>query len=103
MQYDGRIYQLIGFTAANAWGANEGPLTSSLTSFARLSDPRRIQVEPKRLSIIDLNQGMSIDRFDQRYPSTVPLKTLALINQVDEGGQLPGGALVKRVVGNIGR
>ncbi len=42
---------------------------------------------------------MSLERFAERYPSTVPVATLALINGVEEGGTLAAGRMAKRVVG----
>ncbi len=42
---------------------------------------------------------MTLEEFARRYPSTVDLATLALINQVDAGATLPAGTRVKRVVG----
>jgi hypothetical protein len=38
-------------------------------------------------------------RFNPRHPLTVPLSTLAIINEVDQNGRLPAGTLAKRVVG----
>jgi hypothetical protein len=38
-------------------------------------------------------------RFNQRHPLTVPLSTLAIINEVNQNGRLPAGTLAKRVVG----
>jgi hypothetical protein len=43
---------------------------------------------------------MTLGEFARRYPSTVDLETLALINQVEGAeARLAAGAEVKRVVG----
>jgi hypothetical protein len=42
---------------------------------------------------------MTLREFATRYPSTVDLETLALINQVEPDQRLAGGTKVKRVVG----
>jgi hypothetical protein len=43
---------------------------------------------------------MTVEEFSRAYPSSVDVKTLALINQAsDPSAQLPAGKRVKRVVG----
>ena len=54
-------------------------------------------MEPQRLDVVTLSRPLSVGEFEQRYPSTVPTRTLALINQVEATGSLEG--LAKRVVG----
>lgn len=58
-----------------------------------------LAVQPKRVEIVTLSNGMTIERFDQRYPSTVPLEELLLINGLEPGAVLTAGSRVKRVVG----
>jgi hypothetical protein len=42
---------------------------------------------------------MTLEEFNRRYPSTVDLQTLAIINQVDGNSRFAAGQEVKRVVG----
>jgi hypothetical protein len=43
---------------------------------------------------------MSLADFESKYPSTVKSGTIALINGVEEGGQIPAG-YAKQVVGGL--
>jgi hypothetical protein len=40
---------------------------------------------------------MTIEAFNQAYPSTIEIERLAIINGVQLGETMPGGRLVKRV------
>ena len=43
---------------------------------------------------------MSFANFAQRYPSTIPIEELAIINQVESTSQtIPAGTFVKQVTG----
>ena len=58
-----------------------------------------LDVRPKRVDVVTLPSCMTLEEFARRYPSTVDLQTLAVINQVDTGERRPAGFEVKRVVG----
>jgi predicted Zn-dependent protease len=97
--YGGRTYQLLGYSAANRWNRFDQAITGSANSFRRVTDPQILNVEPRRLDLVRLPSAMTLREFAQRYPSTVDLTTLALINQVDADTRLAAGQSVKRVVG----
>jgi hypothetical protein len=44
---------------------------------------------------------MTLEQFHARYPSSIPLEELALINGVTAGETLPDGHTVKRIVGGV--
>ncbi len=44
---------------------------------------------------------MTLEQFQARYPSSIPLAELALINGVQPGETLAAGRLVKRVTGGV--
>lgn len=93
------IFQILAYTLASKMSNYEAVFASSMRSFARLTDPEALGVQPKRIEIVRLDQAMTIEQFAQRYPSTVDAQTLSLINDVEEGGVLPAGQYAKRVVG----
>lgn len=99
VDYGGLIYQLLGYTGQDRWRNYEQGLVTSINSFNRLTDQRILSVEPQRLMIVKINQNMSLEAFNQRYPSGVSLEVLARINQVAPSAQLKTGQHVKRVVG----
>lgn len=95
--YGGNVYQLLGYTVAARIGSYDPVFRDSFSSFDRLTDPEALNVQPKRIEIVELDRAMTLQTFGQRYPSTVDVKILALINGVDEGETLAAGRKVKRV------
>ena len=97
--HGGRVYQLLGYAAAQAWQTYGPAVGSAIQSFRPVTDPRLLRVQPRRLGIVTLDRDMTLEEFNRRFPSTVPLATLALVNGVDATAPLARGSLVKRVVG----
>ncbi|MGH9258968.1 MAG: M48 family metalloprotease, partial [Acidimicrobiales bacterium] len=94
-----RVFQILGYSTAEGWQAY-GPVVGTATqSFKAVTDQRLLSVQPRRLAIVTLDRDMTLAEFNGRFPSTVPIKTLALINGVDSTAQLTRGRVVKRVVG----
>jgi predicted Zn-dependent protease len=94
-----RVYRIMGYTPQNSWRGNESAISSSLASFERVTDRRLLDVKPKRLDVVTVPAAMSLEEFARRYPSTVDLQTLAIINQANTDTRFPAGTEVKRVVG----
>ncbi len=99
IEYDGRVYQLLGFAPETSWRTYDGAFRQSFSTFNRLTDASALAVQPLRFSIIRLDRAMTLAQFNQRYPSQVSVETLALLNGVDIGTTMPRGTVVKRVVG----
>jgi hypothetical protein len=51
------------------------------------------------VAVVNVPRDMSLRDFDERYPSTVPIETLAIINETTVDGTLEGGRPAKRIVG----
>ncbi len=101
IEYRELVYQIVGYTLSSRWGTYEDVFRRSLRSFDRLTDPEALNAQPKRLAVVKLGRPMTLAEFAERYPSTVDLATLALINGVGEDATIPAGGLVKRVVGGV--
>ncbi len=99
VRHKDRTFQLLGYTARDRWSSYSSVIEGSLRSFAPLSDPEILKIGPARLDIIELDRAMTVEEFNARYPSSIPLEQVALLNQVELGGQFSKGQLVKRVVG----
>jgi predicted Zn-dependent protease len=97
--HGGAIYRLLGYTLSNKFNAYDRTFSGSFASFSRLTDRRALDVQPHRMAIVKLDRTMTLREFAQRYPSTVDMATLALINGVDEDTAIPAGESLKRVVG----
>ncbi|MFN2301282.1 MAG: M48 family metalloprotease [Gammaproteobacteria bacterium] len=97
---DQHTYALVGYTPAQVFSSYEPVLRSAVRSFSRLTDPQVLAAQPQRLEIIRSSERMSLTAFASRYPSTVDLNELALLNQLDDSGTpVPAGYPFKRVVG----
>jgi predicted Zn-dependent protease len=96
-------YRLLGFTMVENWGSFGDVINGFLMSFRQLTDARALGVQPNRLELVTPDRDLSLEAFQQRFPSSVSLRTLAVINHVSEDGTLSGGRSAKRVVGGAGR
>lgn len=97
--HGGRIYRLLGYAPARRFGSYQRELDGAIRSFGPLSDPRFLDVQPRRIALVDLDEPMALPEFGRVYPSTVELHTIGLINGVEANQMLPGGEQAKRVVG----
>lgn len=99
VSYDGKIYRLLGYTRAARFSAYQDTFDTAIHSFSRLTEPRYLGVQPKRLELVSLDRQMALPEFGRVYPSTVQLETIGLINGIAANQMLPRGELAKRVVG----
>jgi predicted Zn-dependent protease len=99
--YGEKVYRLLALATNAGWQKHGNVLEAAVASFAELKDPRVLGVEPSKIALVRLPEAMTLQEFAQRYPSTVPIETVALINQVQPAATLPAGLLVKRVVGGV--
>jgi predicted Zn-dependent protease len=95
----GRVYQILGYTLADRWRGYSDVLSGAVGTFERVTDRRLLNVQPKRLEVVSLPSAMTLEEFARRYPSTVDLRTLAIINQADNSTRFSSGTELKRVVG----
>jgi predicted Zn-dependent protease len=99
VSYDGKIYRIMAYAPAARFSTYQNPFDAAIRSFSRLTDRRYLDVQPKRLELVNLARQMALPDFARTYPSTVDLGTIGLINGVGANQMLPGGQLAKRVVG----
>ncbi|MBI1804239.1 MAG: M48 family metalloprotease [Ignavibacteriae bacterium] len=99
VEYGGNVYQILGYGSQQSWSNYESAARKSIGSFDKLTDPKVLNVQPQRLKIVKIDRAMTLEQFNQRYPSAVSMDILALINEVQPGGLLKAGQEVKQVVG----
>jgi predicted Zn-dependent protease len=103
IQYGDLTYRLLGYTPAGQLQANDAALRKSIGSFSELKDQSKIDVEPYRVELVKIDRDMSMEEFNQKYPSTIPIARLAVVNGLDAPpDRIPAGTTVKRVVGGKG-
>jgi predicted Zn-dependent protease len=96
---DGRVYQLMGYTGLETWKGYANGMHQSLKSFSQVTNRRYLEVSPATIDIVKLPRSMNLTEFVRRYPSTVEVEQLAIINGVNVDTVMDPGMLVKRVVG----
>ncbi|HET7463984.1 MAG TPA: M48 family metalloprotease [Longimicrobium sp.] len=99
IEYGGNVYQVVAYTPGQLFQQYQGLFRQVVGSFGPVNDPEVLNVRPNRVSIVRLPQAMTLAEFNRRYPSTIPVDELAIINEVEgAGATLPAGRLVKRIV-----
>jgi predicted Zn-dependent protease len=94
---DGATYQILAYTTAGAYSTYAAAFGQSLPTFARLTDPARLAIQPKRIHVVKLASAQTIAQVAAAQQSAVPADQLAVINGVEAGEVLPAGTLVKVV------
>jgi predicted Zn-dependent protease len=96
---DNRTYQILAYTPAQQMGRYDAAFRATVGSFARLTDPQVLGIQPDRITIVRTPQAMTLAQFNQRYPSRIPVEELALINQIAvPTATIPASYRMKRVI-----
>lgn len=98
-EYGGSVFALRGFSLGERWQNHGRAVTDALASFQRLRDKRYLNVQPARVELVRLSSAMTLAEFQQRYPSSITLDRLAIVNGFDPQQRLEAGTSVKRVLG----
>jgi predicted Zn-dependent protease len=98
IEYAGRTYQILAYTTANQFAGYASTFTSSAQSFAALTDPAALAVQPKQIKLEKVSRDMTLEQFNVQYPSAIPVDEVALINGLTKTSQIAAGQTVKRVV-----
>lgn len=99
LRYGNASWRIVGFAVPARYPAVAGAFVDAGESFARLTDPVALAVQPRRLSITRAPRAMTLGEFATQYPSGVPLEELAILNGLASTATLSTGQLVKRIVG----
>jgi predicted Zn-dependent protease len=99
VSYRDTTYQVLGYSPAQRYGDMQRAFLGTIESFGPLTDRKSLNAQPRRIDIVKIPRAMTVQEFSREYPSTVDVKTLALLNQAtDASAQLPAGKRVKRVI-----
>ncbi len=97
--HQGRTFQLLSYGPQGRYASHDAAVRQAVGSFRQLTDPQLLNIQPPRIEVVRVEQDMSLEAFNQRHPSVIPLGELALINALPgPEGRLTAGQLVKRVV-----
>ena len=86
---------------ANSWNPRDEQIGKLYDLYVKaLRDANALNVKPAKVELVTLPSAMTLTQFNQRYPSTIALTELAIINDVaGPETTLPAGQIVKRVTG----
>ncbi|HEX5819049.1 MAG TPA: M48 family metalloprotease [Gemmatimonadales bacterium] len=103
LAYGSRTYALVGFAASSQGGSVSQQFGTVLRSFRPLTDPAILNARPATVRTVRVPRDMTVQDFNEEYPSTIPLEELALINGVDgPASTLETGRMAKQVRGGLG-
>lgn len=97
--HGGNTYQLVAFTTPERAGQYARLFEQVIGSFDRVTSREVLDIKPRRIDIVRVEQRMSVAAFAERYGSAVPAQEVALLNQLDPGAYVEAGTALKRVVG----
>ena len=80
LSYRGTTYGIMAYTGAGNLGTYDDAFRRGIGSFRELSDPSALNVQPARVELVSLDQDMTVAQFNQKYPSSIPIAEVALIN-----------------------
>ena len=97
--HGGLVYEVIGMATQAGWSQHQTAITATLRSFAPLTDPTILAVQPFRLDVVRVDRDATLIEFARRNPGPVSVSALAVMNNVDSTAILPRDSFAKRVVG----
>jgi predicted Zn-dependent protease len=102
--YNGQTYQVLAYAPGQRFGAYDQLFRQVLGSFAPLTDPAILNVQPNVVRVVRVDRAESLGAFAQRTGAVIPVTELAILNQVEgAGSQLPAGTMAKTVVAGTAR
>lgn len=101
LQHQNVTYLILGLSAAQSGGRFNGVMDQSIRSFRALIDPALSNVQPARVQLVTLSEGMTGEVFVQRHPSSIAAEQVYIINGIEASTTLPRGMVLKRVVGGL--
>jgi len=99
IEYRNATWGILAYSAAERFSSYDPLFRRSINSFDRLTDPVALGAQPLRLRIENVPQPMSLQQFHTRFPSSISLTELAIINGLAESAELRAGQKIKRVTG----
>ena len=96
IEYNSSVYAFHGLSAESGFSAYTGVLQSAAGSFARLTDPSRINVKPRKIRIKPApRQATMAETLKAFGVQQKDLGSLALLNNIELNQQVQAGKLIK--------
>ena len=96
IEYDGRVYIFHGVTSGAEFNSYARLFESTMAGFSRLTEASRLNVQPKRIKVVQVQQNSTMaDALRSYGVAQGQMNELALLNNVELNQQLPKGKLIK--------
>ena len=97
IEYGGNVYQLLGITAAQAFGQYRSTFRGVADSFSRLTDRTFLNRAPARLEVVQTRSNTTLQSLlrGRTLPPGLTAEEVAIMNQVTLGETIPAGRSVK--------
>jgi predicted Zn-dependent protease len=100
LSYNGNTYGILGYTPADKLTQYDQAFRQATGSFGPLRNQAALSVQPAKVELMKLQREMTLEQFNQQYPSSIPIAELAIINELESPSTvIPQGRTIKRVVG----
>jgi predicted Zn-dependent protease len=100
VSYNNNTYGILGYTPAGKLTQYDQSFRQTIGSFSSLKNQAALSVQPAKVELVKLPKEMTLEQFNQQYPSSIPIAELALINEIESPSTaIPAGRTVKRVTG----
>lgn len=97
--YGGRTFGLLTYTGQGGLQRYDATFRQTISSFRQLRDQSKLNVRANRLELVKVPRQMTLQQFNQQYPSVIPIEELAIINQLEDASSVvQAGRTMKRVV-----
>jgi predicted Zn-dependent protease len=97
--HNGQTYQVLAYSPSQRFSAYDPVIRQVIGSFAPVSDPAILNVQPNVVRVVRVDRAESLGSFAQRTGAVVPVTELAILNQMEgAGSQLRAGTMAKTVV-----
>ena len=100
ISYGGKTFGLMGYTPQGNLNTYDRELRETINSFDQLRNSAALSVKPAVVQLVKVSKEMTLEQFNQQYPSTITIDQLAIINELEGAASVvPRGRTLKRVVG----
>ena len=96
IEYRGSIYNFVGYTAPQAFGAFRNAFLQTMQGFGKVEDSRILNREPVRLRLETVSrQALFKDLIPKKLPAPMKPEELAILNQVGMNEEITPGRILK--------
>jgi predicted Zn-dependent protease len=100
VSHQGKTIQMLGLGTMENFAALEPAIRTAQSSFAALTDPAALNVQPAKIKLVTVPQAMTFGEFAKSHPA-LPADKLAIVNQLETSSKLSAGQKIKVVEGTV--